>query len=239
MKKNTLKPRVILAVGAHHDDIDICCSGALAKWIKMGAAAYYLILTDGSKGSEDLSILPKKLTQIREEEQKEAAKVLGLKKVFFLNFADGKLENNLILRKEIVRIIRKVKPDTVLTWDPAFIYDINRGFINHTDHRIAGQATLDAIFPFSRNSKSFPELIKEGLLPHTVKEVLLINFSNHNFYVDTTETMETQINAIKCHKSQFEDSSWIIDIVRKSCRKLGRKAKSKYAVGFLRISINQ
>lgn len=234
-------PKTILAVGAHPDDIDIGCSGSISKWVKLGATAYYLVLTDGSKGSENHKISDKELTKIRHAEQKRAADLLGVKKVFFLDFVDGELENTPALRKKIVRIIRQVKPATVICFDPTLIYDPNRQFINHPDHRVCGQATLDAVFPFARNARTFPELLAEGLAPHSVEEVLLVNFSSQNFYVDITKTIDLKMQAIACHKSQFEEMEKFQDRIKSFSLMYGKKHKPKvkYAEGFLKISLRR
>lgn len=234
-------PKIILAVGAHPDDIDIGCSGSVAKWISEGADAYYLVLTDGSKGSENPKISNRELTKLRQQEQLAAAKILGVKKVFFLDFVDGELENTHTLRREIVRIIRQVKPTTVICWDPTLVYDVDRQFINHPDHRVCGQATLDAIFPFARNARTYPELMDQGLEPHVVEEVLLVNFTKSNFYVDITKTIELKMQAIGTHVSQFNDIGKFKKRIKEMNGLAGKKAKpkTKYAEAFLRIQLRQ
>lgn len=233
-----IKNKVILAVGAHPDDLEFGCGATVAKWVSEGAIAYYLIVTDGSKGFEDHNLPNEKLTQIRYKEQKAAAKVLGVKKVFFLDFIDGELVNSLDLRKEIVRIIRKTKPDVVFSMDPTLVYDAQRGFINHPDHRAAAQATLDAVFPFARNSRTFPELLDLGYPIHHVKSILLNNNRSANFFVDVTKTIEKKLKALDCHKSQGDDSKDIDKWVMESAKRNGKKAGLKYAEGFIRIDVN-
>lgn len=233
--------KIVLAVGAHPDDIDIGCSGTISKIIQDGGQTFYLVLTDGSKGSEDAKISDKELTKLRHSEQENAAKILGVKKVFFQNFVDGELENSHELRKAIVRVIRTVKPTTVMCFDPTVIYDANRQFINHPDHRVAGQATLDAVFPYARNIRTFPELLAEGLEPHIVEEVLLTNFSKHNFYVDISSSIDLKIQAIGCHTSQFQDIEKFQDRIRQMGAMLGKesKPKVKYAEAFFKITLRQ
>lgn len=233
--------KIILAVGAHPDDIDIGSSGSIAKWIKDGGEAYYLVLTDGSKGSEDAKISNKDLTKIRRSEQQKAADILGVKKVFFLDFVDGELENIPALRKEIVKIIRQIKPTTVMCFDPTVVYDDNRQFINHPDHRIAGQATLDAVFPFARNTRTFPELLADGLQPHVVEEVLMTNFSKSNYFVDISQTIDLKMQAIGCHASQFNDIEKFKKRIKEWGKLIGKKAKpkAKYAESFFRITLRQ
>ena len=240
MNKNP-QPQIILAIGAHPDDIDIGSSGSIAKWIKQGANAYYLVLTDGSKGSEDVKISNTTLTKIRRAEQQSAADLLGVKKVFFLDFVDGELENSPELRKEIVKIIRQIKPTTVMCFDPTLVYDDKHQFINHPDHRVAGQATLDAVFPYARNTRTFPELLSEGLEPHVVDELLMTNFSKNNYSVDISETIDLKIKAIACHSSQFRDIEKFQSLIKKSNALAGSRAtpKVKYAENFQRIVLRQ
>lgn len=237
--KAKLLPKILLAVGAHPDDIDIGCSGTVAKWIKEGGKAYYLILTDGSKGSEDPKISNKELIKIRKKEQENAAKVLGVTKVFFLNFADGELQNSAKLRKQIVKIIREIKPHTVISWDPSFYYDTERMFVNHPDHRVAGEATMDCVYPFARNSRTFPELLKQGLEPHIVEELLLFNFGKANYFVDISKTIEQKIAALSCHKSQFKDIEKFAIRIKEMSKLAGQKTKMKYAEGFVRLTLRQ
>lgn len=236
-----IKGKTILAIGAHPDDIDIGCAGTVSKWIKEGGDAYYLVLTDGSKGSDDPKISNKKLIKLRQQEQLESAKILGVKAVFFLDFVDGELENTHKLRKEIVRIIRQVKPKTVICWDPTLYYDEKRRFINHPDHRVCGQATLDAIFPFARNARTYTDLLEQGLEPHVVEEVLLVNFNKINFYVDITPTLDLKMTAIGVHTSQFRDLKKFQERIKGFNKDYGKKAKpkAKYAEAFFRIQLRQ
>lgn len=229
--------RIILGVGAHMDDLDFSCSGTIAKWVKEGAQAYYLILTDGSRGQEDLNISSQQLTNTRQAEQRAAAGVLGIKDVFFGDFEDGNLVNNDDVRLFIVRFIRQIQPTTVITWDPTFVYDEKTGSINHPDHRNCGQATLDAVYPYARNSRSYPELLDEGLEIHKVRELLLRNSTKANFYVDITDTFETKLQALRCHISQFEDIESSLARVGARAKETGQEAGFEYAEGFVRIEI--
>lgn len=242
LKKSSPKQqsnKIILAVGAHPDDIDIGCAGTVAKYIKEGAEVYYLVLTDGSKGSEDPKISNARLIKLRRQEQQKAADLLGVTKVFFLDFIDGELENTPILRKQIVKIIRQIKPTTVICWDPTLYYDDSRMFINHPDHRKAGEATLDSVYPFARNARTFPEFLKSRLKPHVVEELLLFNFSKANYFVDISKTIDKKITALSCHKSQFQDIEKFSQRIKEMSKLLGQKARMKYAEGFVRITLRQ
>lgn len=229
--------KIILVVGAHPDDAEFGCGGTVAKYISEGATAYYLICTNGARGSRHLDIKSEKLVKQRREEQQEAAKVIGVKEVFFLDHGDGELEADLHLKEEIVKFIRKLKPDIVFTHDPAWIYEVRDefAFINHNDHRKTGTATIDAVYPLARDLASFPEHIEQGLQPHKVSEVYLISFSNPNFLVDISDFFETKYQAILKHKSQIDDPKMTKEWMEKRLGELGKKAKCKYAEGFIRL----
>ena len=238
MSKKTNDPKIILAIGAHPDDIDFSASGTIAKWTSGGASAYYLICTNGNKGSDDPKMTSKKLAKIRHQEQQNAARILGVKKVFFLNHHDGELAPSIQLKKEIVEVIRKIKPTTVITIDPTMRYSLARGYINHPDHIAAGEAVLSAVFPLARDRLTFPGLAKKGLEPHKVKEVLMTNFDNPNFFVDITETIELKLKALKEHASQINDLKRAEKMIKLWASTFGKKFKVKYAEGFRKISLN-
>lgn len=234
-----LKPSVVLGVAAHPDDLEFGSAGSIAKWVANGAVAYYLILTNGNKGSEDHSLTNDQLRDIRRAEQRNAAKILGVKEVFFCDWDDGALAPSLEVKRDIVRIIRQVKPDTVITMDPTFRYSTARGFINHPDHRAAGSATLDAIYPLARDFRSFPQLsLKEGLAAHKVKTVLLNNFDKANYYEDISDQIETKLKALACHASQLSDPESTLEMVRHLAKQSGSKVGVDFAENFIRIDIN-
>ncbi|MCL4366285.1 PIG-L family deacetylase [Patescibacteria group bacterium] len=226
-------------MGAHPDDIDIGCSGTVARFVEEGAEAFYLVLTDGSKGSEDINIPTKELIKIRREEQQKAADILGIKKVFFLDFVDGELENTPQLRKQIVKIIRQIKPTTVICWDPTMYYDAKRQMVNHPDHRKGGEATMDCVYPFARNSRTFPELLEEGLGPHVVEELLIMNFSQANYFVDITTTIDKKLKALAAHTSQFTDMAKFSERIKEMNKITGKKKHMKYAEKFVRIALRK
>jgi len=234
-----LKPKIVLAIGAHPDDLEFSVSGSIAKWTNQGAKAYYLILTDGSKGTEDRATLPDSMIQTRRQEQIEAGKIIGLTDVFFETFEDGALENTMDLKKAITRIIRKVKPDVVLCMDPTFIYSTERGMINHTDHRAGAMAVLDSVYPLARDHLSFPELIeKEHLQPHKVRTILMTNFEDHNYGEDISNYFDTKINALAAHKSQVPDIESTSKMLEQLMAKNGVKYGAKYVEGFKRLDMS-
>jgi LmbE family N-acetylglucosaminyl deacetylase len=232
-------PKRVLGVAAHSDDLEYIAGGSMAKWAAEGAEVYILILTAGEKGTNDAETSPEQLRLIRRQEQQAAADILGIKKVFFAEYGDGTLEANLNVKRDITRIIRTVRPDTVITWDPAMAYCVARRFINHPDHIAAGQATLAAVFPLCRDPLSFPELLQEEkLAPCNVNTVLLFNFETTNCFVDITNTLSTKISARDAHKSQAQfpaDSPCDITTVAKD---FGRRYGVRRAEAFIRIDID-
>jgi LmbE family N-acetylglucosaminyl deacetylase len=237
LAQDQLNPKVVLGVAAHPDDLDFGAAGAMAKYAAGGADVYYLILTDGSKGSEDQEMLESNLINMRRDEQQAAAKILGIKEVFFLDYEDGLLENTPEVKRDIVRYIRKLKPDTLLTWDPTVVYSLHRGFINHPDHRACGQAALDAAFPLARDHMSFPELITEGLDTHKVKELLLLNFNEYNYVEDITDTFLLKKKAIEAHESQVPDVENMLDKLEKFAIEYGKPHGMQYGEAFMRVPI--
>lgn len=233
-----LKPSVVLGVAAHPDDLDFGSSGTMAKFARGGTDVYYLILTDGSCGSEDRTMKREVLRDMRRKEQRNAGKVVGLKDVFFCDFPDGTLQNSLEVKREVVKMIRKVKPDVVISMDPSLLYSARRGFINHPDHRAAGQAALDAVFPLARDHMSFPELLAEGYEPHKTKTMLLTNFDSSNYAVDITAMLDQKFQAIAAHVSQVpKDLTQMRTRFTEWAAIAGKPYGYKYAETFMRIDI--
>lgn len=234
----SFSPKVILAVAAHPDDIEFCMAGSIAHWIQDGADVYYLIMTDGGNGAPDGLLSPRQIVAKRQAEQRAAAKILGVKNVYFCDYQDCNLAVRNDVKRDIVRVIRKVRPDVLLTMDPTMCYSVSRGSINHSDHRAAGQAALDAVFPLARDYLAFPELAeKEKLEPHKVATVLLINYDRANFYIDITDTIDTKIDALAAHSSQFPDMPATERLVREHAADDGVQAGVKYAEAFIRLDI--
>lgn len=232
--------KVILAVGAHPDDIDFTASGTVAKFCEAGNDCYYLVCTDGSHGSSDPEMTGAKLIGIRRNEQIEAGKHLGLKDVFFLDHPDTQLDCDQKLREDIVKVIRQIKPDIVITWDPTMVYVAKSpwgvgSFINHSDHRACGQATMDAVFPYARDRLTYPQHEIAGLSPHCVKELWLIAFEQSNHIVDITDVFEKKWQAICCHKSQIDDVEGTKKRVIKRAETFGKDEGYRYAEGFIRL----
>ena len=196
-----------LVVAAHPDDPDFGVAGTAARLARDGHPVHYLILTSGDAGSEDPTQSPDALMRIREAEQEAAGRVLGLSSVSFLRYPDGELEPTLPLRKEIVRVMRRVKADVVLCQDPRSLVDDDNTYLNHPDHRAAGQAAIDAAFPAAGNPSAYRDLLDEGLAAHKVQEVWLFFTARErvNHWVDISDTFENKIGALEAHVSQIGD----------------------------------
>jgi LmbE family N-acetylglucosaminyl deacetylase len=186
----------LLVVAPHADDAEFGIAGTVAKWTKEGKCVVYVICTNGDKGTSDPGLQTEDLAKIRIEEQWAAARVLGVKDVVFLGYPDQGLEDTAEFRKEIVRQIRIYQPECVATTDPY------RHYIWHRDHRITGQVTMDAIYPFARDHLAYPDLYARGYNPHKVKEVLCWGTENPNYWTDIAGTFDTKLAALACHKSQ-------------------------------------
>lgn len=196
--------RTALVVAAHPDDGDFGCAGWVAHHAALGWDIHFLICTNGAKGTEDRAMTRERLIALRHEEQREACRRLGARGVAFLDHEDSELVYDRALLEQIVRHIRTIRPRTVLTHDPSDII-IRDSFINHPDHRSAGAATLDAVYPTARDHLNFPEHLAAGLEPHKVREVLLWNTNHPNHDFDYGALIEQKIAALTAHATQFPD----------------------------------
>ncbi len=191
------KQAQVMVVTPHPDDAEYGVAGTVVRWTRERKDIIYVVCTNGDKGTSDNNMKPEELARIREQEQLAAAKLLGVREVIFLRYPDQTLEDTPEFRKEIVRLIRMYKPETVVTADPY------RRYIWHRDHRITGRVTLDAIFPYARDVHSYPDLLEQGLQPHKVKEVLLWGSEEPNYRSNITDTFDIKFAALRCHKSQI------------------------------------
>ncbi len=179
----------VLVVTAQPDDVDFGASGTISLWTDAGVAVTYCIVTDGAAGSNDPDQDLAELVRIREDEQRAACAVLGVRDVVFLGYADGTLQPTLELRRELTRLIRRLKPDRVVTGDPTAVF-YGTDYINHPDHRAAAEAAIYAVFPSAGTRPIFPELLAEGFEPHNVKEVYISgDEATANTHVDISSTI--------------------------------------------------
>lgn len=159
----------ILVITAHPDDVDFGAGGTVATWVVEGNEVEYCLVTDGQAGGSDNTVTRDEVAALRRREQTAAANMLGVTKLHWLGFPDGAVVADLNLRREISAVIRKVKPDRVLTQSSERNY--NRIYASHPDHLATGEAALCAVYPDARNEFAFPELLSErGLAPHAVPE---------------------------------------------------------------------
>ena len=245
-RKSAAKPRSkplkyerVLVVSAHPDDPEFSAGGSIAKLAKDGAQVTYVIVTDGSQGGEDPNQKDSELTAIRQREQRAAARVLGVKKVEFLGYKDGHLTADLKLRRDIVRMIRKYKPELVITHLPGRLLDAPMGG-SHPDHIAVGEATFAAVYPDSRNPRAFRSLLKEGFPAHVVKELWVPYWTSGDFFVDISSTLDSKMESLKKHKSQVAKPGreWDFEkFMRKRHREEGKKAGYTYAESFKRIKV--
>ena len=238
-----MRKKVVLAVGAHPDDIEFTASGTIAKLVEEGWDAYYLISTDGCRGSRDDNTTHEELAKTRRNEQEAAGKILGLADIFYLDHQDTQLMCNPLLKEQIVCVIRTVKPTVVITMDPTFYYSITSpwkkaAFINHTDHRAAGLATMDAVFPLSKDRLSFPEHEQQGLSPHKVDELWFTSFERKDYLVDITNTFEKKIKALAAHKSQFDDFPKVKQEVANHAIHFAKEEGFQFAESFIRLVLS-
>jgi LmbE family N-acetylglucosaminyl deacetylase len=191
----------MLVVVAHPDDIESWCAGTVCRFADAGIHVCYVLCTSGDKGTSDPTLTKQQVAKIREDEQLEAARILGVDCVTFLRWPDSEVESTLALRRELVRQVRYHRPDLVITHDPVPPYRL------HPDHRAVGRATLDALFPCARDPLTFAEQInEEGLQAHAVPEVWLFATETPDIWVNIATTLPRKIQARLAHASQFTDA---------------------------------
>lgn len=229
-------PKRVMVIMAHPDDPEFFTGGTIALWAREGAEVFYLILTNGNKGSDDPKITPEQLAELRQKEQRVAADLLGVRAIIFLGEPDGELQATLRVRRQVVREIRRLRPHVVICPDPAAYY-FGDTYVNHPDHRAAGQVALEAIFPAARNRMYHPELLDEGLMPHPVHEIYLAGPLQPNRWVDITQVMDLKIQAIRSHASQLTDPEGSIQRVRQRAEAVDEYGRSVYREAFHYLKI--
>jgi LmbE family N-acetylglucosaminyl deacetylase len=220
-----------MVVVAHPDDAEFGCAGTVAAWIAEGLEMVYVVATDGSKGSDDPNMGSEQLIRIRRQEQLDAADVLGVKEVVFLNYPDGYLEHTLELRKDISRVIRQFKPDRLITMTPYRSFAIN-AYINHPDHLAVGDATLAAVYPTARDRLTFPELAADGFEPHKVREVYIMGAETPDTWVNITGTIDVKLESLRKHPSQIGDPAAMEQRVRTRASDIAQGHDMQYAECF-------
>lgn len=231
-------PKRALFIFAHPDDMEFSVAGTAAKWHKQGSELFLLVLTDGAAGCQSpyKSLGREDLILIRQKEQIESGEIVGIRECIFLDGQDGLLSPTLEMRKEIVRIIREVKPDTVVCEDPRNFFSSD-SYINHPDHRAAGILALESVFPASENDLLYPDFNILGLVGHKVNYVYISTANSPNCYIDIAETLDHKIRALKRHISQVSEKDIEKDIIA-SAEWQGRKVGLPYAESFYCIKVN-
>ena len=192
-------PHTAMGIFAHPDDAEFTVAGTIARWTKGGCEVTLVLITSGNAGTHDRRFTRETLAEIREEEERAAAAILGVKNVVFLRHDDCALLPTLELRRELVRQIREYRPEVVICGDPQAWFFEDR-YINHPDHRAAGVAALEAVFPAAEMELLWPE---DGM-PHKVQAVYVSSTPAPNTWIDITDTIDIKIEALKAHSSQLD-----------------------------------
>jgi LmbE family N-acetylglucosaminyl deacetylase len=234
INEEPLPPQRTMIIAAHPDDIEFVVAGTVAKWVQAGAQARYVLVTSGDAGSHQPGITREELARVREAEQRAAARTVGVDEVVFLGYHDSEVEPTLALRRDLVREIRRFKPDTVVCFDPTLLF-VSDGYINHPDHRAVGQAALDAVAPTAAMPLAFVELREEGLEPHRVKEIFVAATADPDTRIDISDTIDLKIEALRQHASQFPHGWDPGEMIREWAAESGAEVNVPYAEAFKRI----
>jgi LmbE family N-acetylglucosaminyl deacetylase len=232
------RPDRFMVIAAHPDDADFGPAGTAARWIDEGSVGWLVCCTSGDQGGEDPDLDPFELAAVREREQRAAAGVTGYTGVSFLHQPDGALVNDLALRELLVREIRTFRPDAVLATDPEALFHLD-GYVNHTDHRAAGIAAVDAVYPAARNPMAFPSLARGGLAAHRVRRLYLFWSNQPNAWVDVTPTLDRKIAALAEHRSQISDPQQLAERIRSWAAEEGQAIGSPAAEALRCIVIDE
>jgi LmbE family N-acetylglucosaminyl deacetylase len=230
------RPERFMVIVAHPDDADFGPAGTASCWIDSGSVGWLVCCTSGDQGGEDPTQDPLELAAIREREQRDAARVVGYAGVSFLHQPDGALENDLALRELLVREIRTFRPDAVFATDPEVLFR-GDGFVNHADHRAAGLAAVDAVYPAARNPMAFPWLVRDGLDKHIVRRLYLFWSNQPGAWVDVRETIGRKVDALRAHASQIREPDRLEAKIREWAREEGERIGSEAAEAFRVIVI--
>jgi LmbE family N-acetylglucosaminyl deacetylase len=226
--------RRILCIAAHPDDLEFTVGGTVARWTGEGREVLFCLVTSGGAGTNEHTPDAAGLVERRDRETREAARILGVKDVVVLGHEDGTLEPTLAVRRDLTRVIRRVRPDVVVCGDPTVRW-YGTEYLNHPDHRAAASAALDAVFPSAETRAIFPELLGEGLEPHKVKEVWISGSLEPNAWVDVAATLPTKVAALRAHVSQLGPAEWVESLLRGWAERDGQRAHLALAEGFRRM----
>jgi len=226
----------VMVITAHPDDSEFGAGGTVAALTREGKSVSYCILTNGNKGSSDREMTPERLVKIREEEQRNAARVLGVETIDFLGFPDCELENTRETRLAVTASVRRHRPDLIICQNPNRTKNFG---VSHRDHRVAADIVLDCVYPLARDHMAFPELLAQGLEPHKVKEVHMMWWDDPEIVVDISQTIDLKIKALQCHVSQMKDVAAMEKRVRERNAELGKDKGFAFAETFDRVVIDR
>lgn len=229
--------RRILCISAHPDDNEFTIGGSVARWAREGRHVAFCLVTTGGAGVNEHTPSSEGLIPIREKEQRAAARILGVKELVLLGYPDGALEPTLTMRRDLTRVIRRFRPDVVVTGDPTVRY-YGHEYLNHPDHRAVASAALDAVFPSSETSAIFPELLNEGLAPHKVKQVFISGALDPDVFVDVARTLRAKCRALRAHRSQVGKGEWVDQLLTSWALRDGKRGGLRHAEGFKRMVLN-
>jgi LmbE family N-acetylglucosaminyl deacetylase len=228
-------PESAMAIVAHPDDVDFGCAGTFARWARAGSRLCYVVCTSGDVGIARPGMTKARAIEIREREQREAAKIIGVKNVVFLREPDGMLQATMDLRRKLVREIRRFRPEAIFVMDPTLVW-AGEGYINHPDHRAAGLAAIDAVFPAAGQPNLFQELEAEGLTAFKPRKVFSLNWRDGDHYFSIDETIDLKIKALRAHKSQM--GGWDPDPrIREWAAERAKGKEMKYAEVFRVVTL--
>jgi LmbE family N-acetylglucosaminyl deacetylase len=229
--------RRILCISAHPDDNEFTIAGSVARWAREGREVAFCLVTTGGAGVNEHTPSSDGLIPIREKETRAAARILGVKELILLGYADGTLQPTLGMRRDLTRVIRRFRPDVVVCSDPTVRWYGNE-YLNHPDHRAVADAALDAVFPSSETSAIFPELLAEGLAPHKVKQVFIAGALEPDVFVDIASTLRAKCRALRAHRSQVGKGEWVDQLLGEWARRDGKRGGVRYAEAFKRMVLN-
>jgi LmbE family N-acetylglucosaminyl deacetylase len=199
-----------LILFAHPDDADFACGGTVAKWTDGGCEVHYVVITDGSAGSNEPGATREAMAELRQTEQREAARILGVDSVTFLGEVDGHLEVTLETRRKVCRAVRRFRPEVLVAPDASRLW-FGEGYVNHWDHKQAGILGLTVVMPDAPSRPMFPDLLEEGYEPYEVPNLWLMSPAEPDTFVDVTGTFDRKLEALAAHASQGTETSvpWV------------------------------
>jgi carbonic anhydrase/acetyltransferase-like protein (isoleucine patch superfamily)/LmbE family N-acetylglucosaminyl deacetylase len=225
-----------LVVVAHPDDAEFYCGGTLALLARRTVAMRIVVCTAGQRGGLGGAALAVR----RRAEQEAAAALLGQAEVAVLDYPDGELVDCEELRRDIAAEVRRFRPNAVFTFDPehAYVQTHSFAYLEHTDHRAAGAATLAVVYPRAALPSFYPEQLEQGLTPHRVAELFLFESPRPDCFVDISEALGAKLAALAAHESQQPVWGGQVDVARRIAADLGIACGREYAEAFTRLRLS-